>query len=80
MARKRKSRSDVAPGLPVEGSTAVPHHDLRVQLQAVEPRSQYDPGLRAGADGGYQESPDHEAGRKHCVTFLLVASVGSFCD
>ena len=67
MARKRKSWSDVAPGLHIEGSTAVPHHDLQVQLQAIEPRSRYDPRLRAGADRGDQENSEHKGGRRDTI-------------
>lgn len=40
----------------------MPHNDLRVQLEAVEPRGRYDPRLRAGADGRDQEDPQYQGG------------------
>ena len=62
MAGTREPRPDVAAGLPVKRSPTMPHDDLRVQLEVVEPRGRYNPRLRTGADGGDQENSEYQGG------------------
>ena len=69
MAGEREPRSDVAAGLPVEGPPAVPLDDLRVQLEALEPRGRYHPRLWTGADGGAQENPEYQEGNVSAFFF-----------
>lgn len=46
----------------------MPHNDLQVQLEVVEPWGGYDPGLWTGADGGDQEDSKHGDGRIRFLT------------
>jgi len=76
VAGERESRSNVASRFSIQGSATMSHDDLRVQLQAVEPRGGHDPRLRAGADGGDQENSEYEPGIRHSLTGLLMVRAG----
>jgi hypothetical protein len=40
----------------------LPHDDLRLQLEADEPRGGHDHGLQPGTDGGAQEGAEDRRG------------------
>ena len=42
----------------------LPHDDLWLQLEAVEPWDRHDYGLWPGADRGAQEGPEHRRGKR----------------
>lgn len=58
MERKRKSGSDVASRLSLEGPSKLSHNDLWLQLEAIKSWGWQNYGLRPGADGRDEENKE----------------------
>jgi hypothetical protein len=67
VARQRQPRAHVAARFPLQRPIVLPDDDLRLQLEAVEPRGGHDHGLRAGPAGGAEEGAEYTGGKQSHV-------------